>query len=69
MRCTKTCVIRYENGKVLFKIDLWEFLLQKLDKISLPSNPSDDNKNNMGNINLKETKEDDLDGEKGPNAA
>ena len=31
----------------------------------VPSNPPDDNKNNMGNVNMEETKEDGLDGEKG----
>ena len=65
MSCTETSAIEYKNGKVLFKIDLWELLLQKLDKILVPSNPSDDIKKNMGNINMEETKEDALDGENG----
>ena len=60
--CTEICVIEYENGEVLFKIDLWELVPQKLDKILVPSNPHDDNKNNMGNIKMEETKEDGLDG-------
>ena len=62
--CTNTNAIEYENYDVLFKIDLWEVVLQKLDKILVPSNPPDDNKNEMGNINIEETKENCLNGEK-----
>ena len=39
-------------------------MLQKLDKILVPHNPPDDDKNNMGNIDIEQTKEDGLDGEK-----
>ena len=51
--CTKTSAIKYEAHEVLFKIDLWELVLQKLDKILVPSSPLDDNKNNMGNVNIE----------------
>ena len=61
--CTKTIMIEYENSKVLFEIELWELVLQKLDEIPVPSNPPDDNKNDMGNINMEENKKDGLDGE------
>ena len=60
--CTKTSAIKCETDEVLFKIDLWELALQKLDEIPVPSSSTDDN---MGNINIGETKEDCLDGEKG----
>ena len=62
---TKTSTMEYKTDKVLFKINLWELALQKLDKIPVPSNPPDDNKNNMGNVNIEKNKEDHLDGEKG----
>ena len=67
--CNKTCAIKFETGKVLLEIDLWELDLQKLDKIPVSSNPPDDNKNDMGNINIKETKEDGLDGKKDSSGA
>ena len=54
---------KYENSKVLFEIDLWELVLQKLQEIPVPNNPPDDNKNSMGNINMEENKKDGLDGE------
>ena len=47
-----------ENNEVLFVIDLWELVLQKLEKILVPSNPPDDNKHSMGNINMEENKKD-----------
>ena len=31
----------------MFKIDLWELALQKLEEIPVPSNPPDDSKNGM----------------------
>ena len=62
MGCTKTSTIKYESNEVLFEIDLWELVLNKLDGIPIPSNSPDNNKSNMGNINMKDTKEDDLDG-------
>ena len=61
---TKTSAIKYETDKVLFKIDLWELLLQKLDEIPVPSNPPEDGKNNMGNINVEKINDDDLAGKK-----
>ena len=54
--CTKTSAIEYEADEVLFKIDLWELVLKKLDKIPVPSNPPDDNENNMGNVNIEKPK-------------
>ena len=54
--------VQYENSEVLFKIDLWELVLQKLEEIPVPSNPPDDNKNGMGNINMEESKKDGMDG-------
>ena len=63
VECTETSTIEYENSKVLFKVDLWELMLQKLEEILVPSNPPDGNKNNMGNINMEENKKDGLDGE------
>ena len=53
----------YENSKVLFKIDLWELALQKLEEIPVPSNPPGDNENGLGNVNMEENKKDGLDGE------
>ena len=63
--CTEASAIEYKTEEAIFKIDLWELVLQKLDKILVPSSPPDDNKNNMGNINKEKTKEDSLAGEKG----
>ena len=40
--CNKVSVIEYENSKILFEIDLWELVLQKLREILVPSNPHDD---------------------------
>ena len=53
----------YENSDVLFKIDLWELALQKLEEIPVLSNPLDDDENGMGNINMKKNKKDGLDDE------
>ena len=61
--CTETSAIKYENSKVLFEIEQWELVLQKLEEIPIPSNPPDDNGNGMGNINMEENKKDGLDGE------
>ena len=49
--------------EVLFRIDLWELVLQKLEEILVSSNPPNDNKNDMGNMNMEESKKDGLDGE------
>ena len=65
MGCTKASAIEYENSEVLFRIDLWELMLQKLEKILVPSNAPNDNKNGFGNINMKENGNN---GEKGLNA-
>ena len=51
--CTKISTIKYETNEALFKIDLWELALQKLDKIPVLSNPLNDNKNTMGNIYIE----------------
>ena len=53
--CAKTNTIEYETVKVLFEINLWEFVLQKLYKRLVPNNPPDDR---------EEIKEDGLAGEK-----
>ena len=70
MGCTETNVIRTETDKVLFKIDVWELMLQKLDEIPIPSNPSNDGESNMGNTHMEEVKKEGLAGKKvqeGPN--
>ena len=40
--CTRTSAIIYETDNILFKVNLWELALQKLDKIPVPNNPTDD---------------------------
>ena len=52
--CTKASTIKYKNSEVLFKIDLWEFVLQKLEEISIPNNPPEDNEMGTGNSNMEE---------------
>ena len=54
MGCTDESTIKYENSKVLFKIDLWELVLQRFEEIPVPSNPGDDNEDGMGTISMGE---------------
>ena len=57
--------IESETYKVLFKTDLLELVLKKLEEIPVLNNPANDCKNIMGNTNMEEIKKDGLAVEKG----
>ena len=63
--CTKTNIIKTETDKALFKIDLWELGLQKLDEMPVASNSPNDGKSNMSKTHMEEIKKEDLAGKKG----
>ena len=50
--------------KILIKIYLWEFVLQKLDEILVPSNPLIECKSNIGNTHTEEIRKESLDSKK-----